>query len=276
MHNPMIAALALGVAVLALPADNPSAPNPPTSAMKPVVIVFRQGPHPLTDTDRAQRQTAISAWARAQNAAGHKLEPRTLAPETARPGVAASPETSGAWPLTALLFLEAHDLAEAAKVAASHPARDYNASVEVRPWSPPSSPAVAPSSGLLAAGPFEVKMTPQSAPDAAIGHFALDKQFHGDLEATSTGVMLTAMSEVKGSAGYVALEKVSGRLAGHPGTFCLQHRGIMDRGVPSLTITVVPDSGTDGLAGLTGTMAIKVAPDGAHTYEFEYRLPGRP
>ena len=273
MHNPMIAAFALGVAVLVLPADNPSASNPPTPAMKPFVLLFRQGPHPLTDADRTQRQTAISAWAREQNAAGHKLEPRTLAPETARPGVASSPEAIGAWPVTALLFLEARDFTEATQVAASHPAKDYNVSVEVRPWSPPAVPALASAPGTVATGPFDVKMAPQSAADAPVGRFALNKQYHGELEGTSSGEMLTAMSAVKGSAGYVAIEKVTGNLAGRIGTFCLQHRGIMDRGAPSLTITVVPDSGTGELTGLTGTMAIKIAPDGAHAYEFDYKLP---
>jgi len=275
MHNPMIAAFALGVAVLVLPADKPSAPRPPTSAMKPFVILFRQGPHPLTDADRTQRQAAIGAWARAQNAAGHKLEPRTLGPESAHAAGASSAEMIGAWPVTALLFLEARDFTEATQIAAAHPAKDYNASVEVRPWSPPAVPALAPPALTIASGPVVVKMTPQSAADAAIGRFALDKQFHGELEGTSAGEMLAAMSAVKGSAGYVAIEKVTGKLAGRTGTFCLQHRGIMDRGVPSLAITVVPDSGTGGLTGLTGTMAIKIAADGAHTYEFEYRLPDK-
>lgn len=122
-------------------------------------------------------------------------------------------------------------------------------------------------------GSFDVKMSPQSAPDAAVGRFAIDKQYHGDLAATATGEMLTAMTATKGSAGYVAIEKVTGKLAGRTGTFHLQHTGIMNRGAPSLTITVVPDSGTGELTSLTGTMAIKIAPDGAHTYEFDYSLP---
>jgi hypothetical protein len=128
-----------------------------------------------------------------------------------------------------------------------------------------------------ASGPFDVKMTPQppdeNAGDAPIGRMSLDKQFHGDLEATSKGQMLAAGTEVKGSAGYVAMERVTGTLHGQSGTFVLQHTGTMNRGTPSLTITVVPDSGTGGLAGLAGTMTIEVA-DGKHSYGFEYTLGG--
>jgi hypothetical protein len=100
---------------------------------------------------------------------------------------------------------------------------------------------------------------------------AIAKQFRGDLEATSTGEMLTAGTNTKGSAGYVAIERVSGTLHGRKGTFILQHSGTMTRGAPQLTITVVPDSGTGELEGLAGTMAIKVA-GGAHSYEFDYTL----
>lgn len=127
----------------------------------------------------------------------------------------------------------------------------------------------------LISGPFDVKMTPASAPDDAVGRFVLDKQYHGDLAATSTGEMLAAMTATKGSAGYVAIEKVTGKLAGRSGTFHLQHTGIMNRGAPSLTITVIPDSGTGELTGLAGTMGIKTTPAGAHTYEFEYSLPDK-
>ena len=129
-----------------------------------------------------------------------------------------------------------------------------------------------------AIGPFEVKLTPlepqppqQPAP---IGRMSLDKQFHGDLEAVSQGQMLAAGTAVKGSAGYVALEVVSGSLDGRSGSFVLQHNGIMNRGVPLLSITVVPDSGTDELAGLAGEMKIDVQ-DGKHTYVFEYSISGR-
>jgi len=126
-----------------------------------------------------------------------------------------------------------------------------------------------------ASGTFEVKLTPQPADDyadgATLGRMTIDKQFHGDLEATSKGQMLTGMASVKGSAGYVAIERVSGVLAGRRGTFVLQHSGSMNRGAPSLTISVVPDSGTDQLAGLAGTMVINVV-EGRHSYRFDYTL----
>jgi hypothetical protein len=126
-------------------------------------------------------------------------------------------------------------------------------------------------------GIFEVKVTPQPPEDAAggapIGRMLLDKQFHGDLEATSQGQMLAAGTDVKGSAGYVALERVTGTLQGRSGTFVLQHSGTMNRGTPQLTITVVPDSGTGGLAGLAGSMTIEIA-GGKHSYGFEYTLGG--
>jgi hypothetical protein len=117
-----------------------------------------------------------------------------------------------------------------------------------------------------AKGTFEVKLTPQ-----APGRMSIDKQFHGDLEATSKGEMLTAGTSVKGSAGYVAIEQVSGALHGRTGAFVLQHSGAMTRGVPQLTVTVVPDSGTGELEGLAGKMTIDIA-DGKHSYEFEYTL----
>jgi hypothetical protein len=130
-----------------------------------------------------------------------------------------------------------------------------------------------------ATGTFEVKMDPQAPEDnaggAALSRMLLDKRFHGDLEATSKGTMLAAGTAVKGSAGYVAIELVTGSLKGHTGTFVLQHTGIMTRGVPQLTITVVPDSGTGQLVGLTGKMAINIV-DGKHSYDFEYTLPEAP
>ena len=126
-----------------------------------------------------------------------------------------------------------------------------------------------------ARGAFEVKLTPQPSDrqpdDPALGRMWLDKEFHGDLEATSRGQMLTAMTDVKGSAGYVAIERVSGTLRGSAGTFILEHTGTMTRGAPSLTITVVPDSGTGELAGLSGGMTITIT-DGKHSYELEYAL----
>jgi Protein of unknown function (DUF3224) len=107
--------------------------------------------------------------------------------------------------------------------------------------------------------------------DPSVGRMSIDKQFHGDLEGTSKGQMLAAGTDVEGSAGYVALERVTGTLAGRRGTFALQHTGIMDRGAPQLTITVVPDSGTGELAGLAGSMTIKME-EGDHFYEFEYEI----
>jgi len=130
-----------------------------------------------------------------------------------------------------------------------------------------------------AKGTFDVKLTAQAAAegdDPSFSRMIVDKQFHGDLEGTSKGEMLTAMTAVKGSAGYVAIERVTGTLRGRRGTFALQHTGLMTRGTPSLTITVVPDSGTDQLAGLGGTMAIVIGADGKHSYELDYTLADAP
>ena len=123
-----------------------------------------------------------------------------------------------------------------------------------------------------AVGTFEVKLTPQSTDAPGLGRMSIDKQFHGDLEAVSKGEMLSAMTEVKNSAGYVAIERVTGKLGGRQGAFVLQHSGAMNRGAASLSVTVVPDSGTGQLAGLTGKMAI-IIEGGKHSYEFEYTLP---
>lgn len=124
-----------------------------------------------------------------------------------------------------------------------------------------------------ASGTFEVKLSPQDdkAEDGALGRMSIDKQFHGDLEATSKGQMLMAGTAVEGSAGYVAIEKVSGTLLGRKGTFVLQHSGTMTRGTPTLSVTVVPDSGTGQLAGIAGRMTIKID-DGKHSYEIDYTL----
>lgn len=125
-----------------------------------------------------------------------------------------------------------------------------------------------------AAGDFEVKVLPQASEEGtAIARMLLDKQFHGDLEATSKGQMLAAGTAVQGSAGYVAIEQVSGTLKGRTGTFVLQHSGTMNRGEPQLSVTVVPDSGTGELAGLAGRMDI-IIEGGKHSYVFEYRLAG--
>lgn len=127
-----------------------------------------------------------------------------------------------------------------------------------------------------ATGTFDVKLSPQPADAYADGvgvaRMTIDKIFAGDLEGASKGQMLSAMGAVKGSAGYVAIERVSGTLAGRRGTFVFQHNATMDRGSPSLTIGVVPDSGSDELAGLAGTMQIKIE-GGQHSYEFTYTLP---
>jgi hypothetical protein len=127
-------------------------------------------------------------------------------------------------------------------------------------------------------GTFEVKMapqTPEAGADASLGRMTIDKQFRGDLEGTSKGQMLTAGTSVKDSAGYVAIERVTGTLNGRSGSFSLQHTGTMDRGAPQLSITVVPDSGTGELAGLTGRMTITIA-DGKHSYDFDYTLGAKP
>ncbi len=130
-----------------------------------------------------------------------------------------------------------------------------------------------------ASGTFEVKMTPQS-PDnnsgtVTVGRYSLDKTFSGDLEGTSKGEMLAVSTAVEGSAGYVAMEHVAGTLKGQTGGFALQHTGTMNRGAPQLSVTVVPDSGTGQLAGLTGKMEIKIV-EGKHFYEFDYSLAETP
>jgi Protein of unknown function (DUF3224) len=124
-----------------------------------------------------------------------------------------------------------------------------------------------------AAGTFDVKLTPQPREDESplLARMILDKRFHGELEATSRGEMLSAGTAVQGSAGYVAIEKVTGKLHGRSGAFVLQHSGTMTRGAPQLSITVVPDSGTDDLVGLTGQMTIHIEA-GKHSYEFDYAI----
>jgi hypothetical protein len=139
---------------------------------------------------------------------------------------------------------------------------------------PAQSPKEAPVTNH-ATGPFDVKLTPQNDKYAGppLGRMTLDKHFHGDLEATSEGQMLSVTTEVKGSAGYVAIERVTGTLQGRTGSFVLQHSATMNRGTPHLLITVVPDSGTGQLEGITGKMTINIAADGKHSYDFEYTLP---
>ena len=124
-----------------------------------------------------------------------------------------------------------------------------------------------------ARGAFDVTLTPYPAdPDGFPGRMAIDKCFHGDLEGTSQGQMLAAQTAVQSSAGYVAIERVRGTVGGRTGTFVLQHSGLMDRGAADLVITVVPDSGTEGLAGIRGRMTILIQ-GGAHSYDFAYSLP---
>ena len=126
-----------------------------------------------------------------------------------------------------------------------------------------------------ATGTFEVKLAPlqpyAAGAGSALGRMSIDKEFRGDLEGTSQGEMLTAMTAVKGSAGYVAIERVAGTLHGRRGTFVLQHSGTMTRGAQQLTLTVVPDSGTDELAGLAGSMQI-IIEGKQHSYVLEYTL----
>ena len=125
-------------------------------------------------------------------------------------------------------------------------------------------------------GPFDIQLAPQPlssvAESTGLGRLALDKTFHGDLQATSQGEMLSFRSSVQGSAGYVAMETVRGTLHGRSGSFVLQHSSTMERGTPTQSITVVPDSGTDELAGITGRMLITIT-NGAHFYQFDCELP---
>ena len=131
---------------------------------------------------------------------------------------------------------------------------------------------------IRASGSFEVKMSPQAPEDKAEGvtlaRMSIEKQFHGDLEATTKGELLT-VAGVKGSAGYVLIERVNGTLHGRGGTFVLQHSATMTRGAPQQSITVVPDSGTGQLVGLAGKMTIQIA-NGKHSYDFEYTIGGTP
>lgn len=124
----------------------------------------------------------------------------------------------------------------------------------------------------VAKGNFDVQLTPTSTADAAVGAMSIAKTFHGDLDGTSTGQMLAVRTPVEGSAGYVAMERVTGTLEGHKGSFALQHSGTMAKGTPTLSVSVVPDSGTDQLVGLKGTMDIIISP-GRHDYVFRYTLP---
>lgn len=127
-----------------------------------------------------------------------------------------------------------------------------------------------------AAGTFDVTLSPQPPYDTTAGvilsRISISKVFHGELQALSTAEMLSAMPPAEGSAGYVAIEQVTGKLGERAGSFVLQHSGTMNRGKPSLKVSVVPDSGTNELAGLAGDMVIEIV-EGQHLYKFDYELP---
>jgi hypothetical protein len=130
-----------------------------------------------------------------------------------------------------------------------------------------------------AKGSFDVKIVPQGEPDKAegstIARMSVTKQYHGDLEATATGEMLSAGTDVKGSAGYVAMERVTGKLGGRSGSFVLQHSATLTRGAPEQSITAVPDSGAGELKGLVGKLTV-IIEAGKHSYDFEYTLTPAP
>ena len=129
-----------------------------------------------------------------------------------------------------------------------------------------------------ATGPFEVSLKPlpmdTDSESQLLGRMSIEKQFRGDLEGSSKGQMLTGGTSIRNSAGYVAIERVTATLKGRKGSFALQHAGIMNRGVPSLVITIIPDSGTDQLEGLKGTMTINIEA-GKHSYQLDYTLSDR-
>jgi hypothetical protein len=139
---------------------------------------------------------------------------------------------------------------------------------------PATKPATQKETHMKASGPFDVKMAPQDDKTGdGLTRMLIDKQYHGDLEGTGKGQMLTAGISANNSGAYVAMEKFTGTLQGRSGTFALHHTGIMTGGKPDLTILVAPDSGTGQLAGISGKMIIIIAADGKHSYEFEYTIP---
>ena len=142
------------------------------------------------------------------------------------------------------------------------------------------TPSPAPPKGAAASGrakgEFDVKLTPgPEDKESGLGRMTVVKTYHGDLQGTATGEMLSWLTADRTSGVYVAIERVSGTLAGRTGTFLLHHRGVMTRGTPDLSVAVVPESGTGGLAGIAGHMDIIIA-GGKHSYELEYALPGTP
>ncbi|NOR19675.1 MAG: DUF3224 family protein [Xanthomonadales bacterium] len=129
---------------------------------------------------------------------------------------------------------------------------------------------------MKVSGKFDVNLNPLETEARGVnginlGRMSIDKTFAGELDASSKGEMLTAMTSVAGSAGYVAIEQVIGSLSGKQGSFVLQHFGTMDKGKDRLILEVVPDSGSEELSGLTGSMVIQIT-EGQHYYEFEYEL----
>ena len=124
---------------------------------------------------------------------------------------------------------------------------------------------------MHAKGPFDVKLAVLEGYNKDLGRMSIDKQFHGDLDATSKGEMLSFLDREKQSGGYVAIERVTGTLGGKKGSFVFQHSSTMNRGVPSQNISVVPESGTDELVGLKGSMVVNIAAGGAHSYESDSR-----
>ncbi len=127
-----------------------------------------------------------------------------------------------------------------------------------------------------ARGTFDVKITPQTGDEGPVGRLLLAKTFHGDVDGTSKGQMLTIDTEHKDSGVYVAVERVTATVAGKAGSFALHHTGVMVRGVPQLSITIVPDSGTGALTGISGSLAIDIEKDGTRRYALSYALPTAP
>jgi Protein of unknown function (DUF3224) len=183
------------------------------------------------------------------------------------------------WKMEKLLGCNQLNIVRVTRLLAATLALTSAVCVAAQPATAPNNSSQSSATGAkrmsqIAEGAFDVKMVPQSADPAggeSIARMLLDKRFHGALDAVSRGQMLAMRTAVEGSAGYVAMEVVTGKLDGRQGSFVLQHSGTMNRGAPTLTLTVVPDSGTGELAGLSGSMAIDIA-GGKHSYRFDYSL----